>query len=410
VDPFDIVIVGAGASGCSIAAHVLRSDPKASVALVDRAWVGAGSTSRSTAAFRHQWSIPAHVAFSRHASDAYDAMAERGAPIGFRRNGYLFLYADETALATAARRVEEQRARGVAGVEVLRPDEVRERVACGASLDPTSFVGATWGPRDGFLDPLAVAQAYLDEARAAGAAYRPETRVDALDVERGRVRGVRTPTGAIAAGAVVLAAGVWGRGLSAAAGCDLPLHPAKRHLYHTRPVRGVDVSAWPLIIGDRGQHSRPSEGNTMMLGWEHRPDPLESDPGDAALWTGQDRIEPGFGTAPDEYGFEVLAEMARHVPTLAEATALHRATCGWYAVTPDRKAILGEDPRCAGLFHACGFSGHGIMHAAATGAVVAARVLGRPCAIVPDDEIDRNFGLGPLLDGRLREPVEAMML
>jgi len=411
VSRFDVLIVGAGASGCSIAAHLLREEPGLRVAIVDRAHVGAGSTSRSTAAFRHQWSTPAHVAFSKYGAGELDRMEAEGVPVSFRRNGYLFLYSDEVAWAAARARVLRQRAVGVENVATLGPDEVEAHTPIGRALDRSTFLGATWGPDDGFLDPLAVAQGYLDEARTRGASYLADHRVAKLDRHGDRIEGVVTNAGeTIVAGRVVLAAGIWSRPIARAAGLDLPLRPAKRHLYHSRPVHGTDVSGWPLVIGDRGQHARPSEGNTLMLAWERRPDPLDSCPGEDDLWDGQDRVDPGFDTGTDGYGLEVLIEMARHVPLLAEATALHRVTCGWYAVTPDHKAILGDDPRCRGLVHACGFSGHGIMHAPATGRVVAAIVLDRDPALVDRDTLDRQFGLAGLLDGRPREPLETMHL
>lgn len=406
----DVVVVGAGASGCSIAAHLLRERPDARVAIVDRAHVGAGSTSRSTAAFRHQWSVPAHVAFSRYAAREFAALAARGVPVGFRRNGYLFLHPDADAARAARDRVAMQRAAGVRGVEVLDRDETRRRVAIGPALDPDSFVASTWGPDDGFLDPLALAQGYLDEARQRGADYLPGRTVRAVMRSGGRVAGVHAEPVDLAADVVVLAAGVWSATIGADSGLPLPLRAAKRHLYHARPVRGRDVSRWPLTIGDRGQHVRPSEANTLLLAWERRPAPLPALPSDAELRDGQDRPDPGFGIDVDAYGGETLAAMARHVPCLAEDTALHRVTCGWYAVTPDHKAILGDDPRCPGLIHACGFSGHGIMHAPATGAVVAARILDRRPDWIDVDEIERQFGLAPLLDGRAREPLETLVL
>jgi glycine/D-amino acid oxidase-like deaminating enzyme len=106
----------------------------------------------------------------------------------------------------------------------------------------------------------------------------------------------------------------------------------------------------------------------------------------------------------------VLAELAVFLPVLAEAVGLSRATCGWYTVTPDHKAILGEDPRLRGLYHAAGFSGHGIMHAAAAGLTVAELLLGRTPTLAPRDALATHFGLAPLLEGRLREPVEDMVL
>jgi sarcosine oxidase subunit beta len=405
------VVVGAGAVGCSAAAHLLRLDPGLSVALLDRHHVGAGSTSRSTAAFRHQWSVPAHVAFSRYASAEYDRLAARGHPIAFRRNGYLFLFTDADRLAAAGDRVNRQRALGVRGVETLSASDLPGRVPCGPYLAADALAGATWGPDDGFLDPLAVAQAYLDEARAGGVDYRPDTAVTGLHTDAaGAVSGVEIGDGSVLATRRVLnAAGVWSRSVAALAGLAFPVRPAKRYLYHTHPLRGVDVSRWPMTIAPGGAHLRPAEGNTLMMAWERRPRPLESCSPES-LWSDQDTIDPGFGTGPSGYGTAVLAELAAHLPVLADTVGLARVTCGWYAVTADHKAILGEDPRLRGLYHAAGFSGHGIMHAAATGLTLAERILERPPTLAAPDALEAHFGLAPLLAGRLRDPVEDMVL
>jgi sarcosine oxidase subunit beta len=411
MDRADVLVVGAGATGCAIAAHLLAFEPGLSVVLVDARHVGAGSTSRSMAAFRHQWSVPPHVAFSRYASEEYDRLARAGHPVQFRRNGYLFLHTDPRLFERAALRVERQRALGVEGVAVLSPDEIPRRVPGGGEIRLESLAGATWGPRDGFLDPLAVAQAYLEEARGRGARYHPDHEVDALEVEGGRAAGVRFTNGKrVRASKRVVSGGGGGGALARGVGLTLPLVPAKRYLYHSRPVRGRTVAAWPLLIGDRGAHFRPQEGNSLVFGWERRPDPLPEDPGSAALWEEQDAVDPGFGVGSEDYGFQIVEELARLVPVLAEEVALHRATCGWYEVTPDHKAILGEDPRLPGLFHATGFSGHGIMHAAASGLVIAELLLDRETTLLGREELAGQFGLAPLLAGLPREPVEEMVL
>lgn len=407
----DVVITGAGVTGCSIASHLLRQEPGLSVVLLDRHHVGAGSSSRSTAAFRHQWSVPAHVSFSRYSSDEYDRLIEDGYPVQFRRNGYLFLFTDPRLLRDAGERVDRQRKLGVEGVEVLTPRELPSRVSVGPHLDLEGLAGATWGPRDGFLDPLAVAQAYLDEARSSGLDYRPDHTVAGLEMNGTRAAGVRLSDHTrIAAPHVVNAAGVWSRSLARLAGLDLPIMAAKRYLYHSRPVDGLDVSGWPMLIAPGGAHLRPAEGNTLMMAWEDRPGQLPETTSPETLWETQDMIEDGFGIGPDDYGVEILTELSGFVPALAERVGLSQATCGWYAITPDHKAILGEDPRVPGLFHATGFSGHGVMHAAATGRTLAELILTGEPTLADPETLRAQFGLAPLLEGRQREPVEDMVL
>lgn len=422
-----MVILGAGMAGVAIAEHLLRFEPGLNVLLVDSHHVGAGSTSRSAAAFRHQWSVPAHVAFSRYSGEDYERLAAMGHGVRFRQNGYLFLYTDPARFARAAGRAARQQDLGV-DVEVLRPEDIAARTPCAAAVRLDDLVGATWGARDGFLDPLGVAQAYLDEARRRGLEYRTGVQVTGLETDSGamqepgpagsgkfrpvregaRVTGVRFGSDRVATERVVLAAGIWSPSVAERFGLSLPLHPAKRYIYHSRPLRRVSVADWPLVIGDRGQHCRPSEGNTLMMAWEQRPKPLEGCPDAATLWDLQDRIDPGFGCS--EYGLEVLEELARHLPVLAEEVSLHRATCGWYADTQDGKAILGPDSRISGLYLATGFSGHGIMHGGATGLVMAELLLGREPSLIPREELDLEFGLAPLLAGRPRLPLEEMSL
>jgi sarcosine oxidase subunit beta len=363
------------------------------------------------AAFRHQWSIEAHVAFSRYSGLLYEEFADQGRPVNFRHNGYLFLYEDEEEMARARRRVEQQEGIGVEGLQLLAPPEIAEAVPCGEWIDQEGLAGAVFGARDGFLDPLAVAQAFLEEARNLGVDYRSTERVVGFDIADGRVVSLRTVSGERhAAGLFLNAAGPWSIEIAGLAGVDLPVRPAKRYLYQTRPILGIEVSGWPLLIGRRSAHFRPAEGNTLILACEDRPETLTQIPGDDGLWENQDRIEPGFGLGPDEYGIEILAALAERVPVLAEHAALAHVTCGWYSITPDHKAILSADPRLGSFFHATGFSGHGIMHAAATGLCMAELLLERPVSLVSPEEFARHFSLDPLLEGRRREPVEEMVL
>ena len=404
----DVVIVGAGIAGVSIAEHLLRYEPGLSVLLIDAHHMGAGSTSRSLAAFRHQWSVPAHVAFSRYSGEEYERLTGLGHGVEFRRNGYLFLYTDPDRFRHAADRAARQREQGLEveahGVSSLDP----ARIPCASWIEDPRLVGFTWGPRDGFLDPLAVAQAYLDEARRRGLDYRPGATPGALHEVGGAITGITVEGARIDTRRVVLAAGIWSASIAARWGLTLPLVAAKRYIYHSRPIRELDISRWPLVIGDRGQHCRPAEGNTLMLSWEHRPPALDALPESETLWEEQDAIDAGYGAS--EYGLEVLEEMSRHVPVLAEVVSLRNATCGWYANTLDAKAILGPDPRLRGLYLATGFSGHGIMHGGATGRLMADLILDRPERLVSDQVLAVEFGIEPLREGNQRMPVEEMSL
>ena len=185
----------------------------------------------------------------------------------------------------------------------------------------------------------------------------------------------------------------------------------KRYLYVTPQFERRHVEHLPLVVRDLGAYARP-ESNGLLMGWDLKPKgpagmgrfpPPAQDPG--ALEEAQDVIDPGFGRGIDEYGIEVLAELARVMPFLEDDGGVEHVTCGYYEVTPDDTAILSRDPRLVGLFHASGFSGHGIMHAPAAGRATADLVLGK----APTFPME-GFELEPLLRNASRAGRETMVI
>jgi sarcosine oxidase subunit beta len=407
----DVVIVGAGVVGTSIAWH-LATTTDLRVVVLERHSVGGGSTSRSAAAFRQQFSSAEHVRMSLYSGDVYRRFPEtfRVDPV-FTQNGYLFLYSDPAALDAAAGRVRFQQEEGVHDVRTLTPAEVDGLPGLGGVFAVDGLAGATWCPSDGFLDPTAIAAAFGAAARERGVGLRVGAEVAGVERSAGRVSGVLLADGErIACRALVVAAGWWSNAVSSLAACPIPVVAVKRYLYVTpqlrRPVRHL-----PLVVADLGPYCRP-EHDGLLMGWDERPEkpaghdrfpPPVQDV--RLLEERQDVPEPGYGDGIDDYGVEILARLADVMPWLADEGAIEHVTCGYYEVTPDDKAILGEDPRLPGLFHASGFSGHGIMHAPAAGRAVADLLAGRP----PPFDLD-GFSLAPLLENRPRLDPERMVI
>ena len=408
----DVVIVGAGAVGAATAWYLAR-EKGLSVAVLEARAVAAGSTSRSAAAFRQQFSNRAHVKMSLFSRGEYERFPETfGVAPVFVQNGYLFLYTEAEAMAAARTRVEWQQAEGVTDARALTPKEVDGLPGLGCVFETSDLVGGTWCPTDGFLRPTEIASGFLDGARREGATLHVGARVTGFDVKGGAIRSV-TVGGRhkIETGAVVVAAGWWSRTVAELAGCPIPVVAVKRYLYVTSQLRSRQVGHFPLVVADLGAYARP-ESNGLLMGWDDRPKrPAGSErfPPPAqdaeALEAGQDAIEPGFGRGIDEYGIEVLTKISERMPWLADEAGVAHVACGYYEVTPDDKAILSADPRLRGLFHASGFSGHGIMHAPAAGLAVADLVRGR----TPSFPME-GFELAPLLDNRPRTDPERMVI
>jgi len=408
----DVAIVGGGIIGASIAWN-LATRTDLSVALLDRETVGSGSTSRSAAAFRQQFSSVQHVRMSKYSAEAYrDFPQTFGVDPVFVQNGYLFLYTQAADLEAAAKRVDLQHREGVADAAVLAPADVEALPGMGGVFRTDHLAGATWCPSDGFLRPLEIAMAYADAAKKAGASVHANAVVADIEVTNGKVaslevNGVRK----IECGAVIVAAGWWSTFVTSLAGCPIPVTAVKRYLYITPQFKNRHVEHFPLIVGDVGPYMRP-ESNGLMMGWDERPKKpagadsypgIQQDEGD--LWEDQDAVSPGFGRGIEDYGIEVLAELSEFVPFLGEESGIEYVTCGYYEITPDDKAILGEDPRVQGLWHASGFSGHGIMHAPAAGRALSDMLAGE----TPPFDMS-GFALQPLLDNQMRPDPERMVI
>lgn len=408
----DVVVIGAGVVGAA-AAWYLKEQTSLSVALLEARAVAAGSTSRSAAAFRQQFSSHAHVRMSRFSREVYERFpATFGGPPVFLQHGYLFLYEREDELEAARGRVAYQQREGVEDVRVLTPAEVDALPGLSGAFAVDAIAGATFCPSDGFLRPTEIAAGFVDGAKRRGASVHVGARVTGIVVERGAVQGVVVDQRhTVRTRAVVVAAGWWSNAVAALAGCPIPVVAVKRYLYVTPQFEGRRISHFPLVVWNLGAYARP-EGNGLMMGWDERPErpegadrfpPPRQDV--AELEGAQDAIGPGFGRGIDEYGIEVLAELSGAMPWLADEGAVQYVTGGYYEVTPDDKAILAPDPRVAGLFHASGFSGHGIMHAPAAGRAVADLVLGREPAFPLE-----GFSLAPLLENRERPDRERMVI
>lgn len=403
-EPVDVAILGAGVIGAATAYYLSLARPALKIALIEADHTGGGSTARSFAAYRKQFRSRIHILSSVVSQREYERFeAISGHDCGLRQIGYLFLYRDGADLDRAASAVATQRELGVADVSVLTAGEVRAKFP----FIDGKLAGATWCPSDGYLDPLAIAAGYAEAARKRGAIVLQGTRATAIEVEHGAVTGVSLGGEHLAARQVVLATGAWTRRLAP----HVPIAPVKRYIYITPRIKARDVSDFPMTILDLGPYVRTEARASLAFGFDERPTEPESSeiaslPG---LADSPDyRIERGFGTDHDEYGFEIMLRLSEAMSfLLEEEVGIADASCGYYEVTPDHRVIIDQDPKVSGLYFSAGASGHGIMHAPAYGMLTADLVLGVPPRIEGAREA---FALAPLLRGEARPDPETMII
>jgi sarcosine oxidase subunit beta len=349
-------VVGGGIVGLA-SAHAL-AERGVRVTLCEKGSLGEGSTGRSAGGIRAQFSTPVNVELSLASFETWDTFEERfGVDIAHRRVGYLFLAREGETAERLREDVDMQNERGVPS-EFLEPEEATER--CGG-LETDRFVGASYSPTDGFADPDLAVEGYARAAREADVEVRTNTAVTGIqrkDGVVGRVTGIVTDKERIDADYVVNAAGPWARRVARMAGVELPVAPKRRQMAVVDPERAVPETDPFTIDLDAGSYFRPEREGTALVGgrWGDDPDP-DADPD-------QYRTEMDL-----EQAAEAVERAGEWTTYFGRGTRIRRGWAGLYAVTPDNHPIIEET--VPGFVNAVGFSGHGFMHAPATGELVA---------------------------------------
>ncbi|HYW70775.1 MAG TPA: FAD-binding oxidoreductase [Pyrinomonadaceae bacterium] len=352
----DVVIIGSGIVGSSVAYHLAQQGCTNVLVLEREAHQGKGSTGKSMGGVRAQFTTPVNILMSKYSIDFFSKFDEVvGYPADYRAHGYLFCATNEKHVAYLKTNMEQQKALGVTNVEWIDATEIASFVP---QLRTDDILGGTFCPTDGFVDPHSVMMGFMLNAREKGARLWLDTTVTGIQVDNGRIKSVETSRGSISTEVVVNAAGAWAAQIARMAGAELPVEPLRRQLVPTEPFDQLP-QRFPMIIDmSTGFHFR-REGKGILLAWN---DPQET---------------PGFKTEFDETFVEkILTHAASRVPVLAEAGVNpRRAWAGLYEMTPDHHCIIGPAPNVKGLFFVNGFSGHGVMHSPASGRITADLVL-----------------------------------
>lgn len=352
----DVVIIGAGIAGASVAYQLTQAGCTSVVLLERESSQGKGSTGKSMGGVRAQFSTDVNIRMSMYSIPFYaEWEARTGHESGYKAHGYLFCATEEKHLTYLRTNMKRQRELGLQNVREVSRADIQEFVP---QLRTDDILGGSYCPTDGFVDPYSMMNGFTVEAVKRGATLVRNAEVTAIRVAGGRIAAVETTQGVFETRTVVNAAGAWARAVAAMAGADLPIHPLRRMLVPTEPFEGMPERLPMTIDMSNGFHFRP-EGRGLLLAWN---DPAET---------------PGFKTAFDPAFIEkILTRAVDRVPAFENLEVnSKKAWAGLYEVSPDHHAILGPAPEVDGLFYANGFSGHGVMHSPATGKVVADLIL-----------------------------------
>jgi 4-methylaminobutanoate oxidase (formaldehyde-forming) len=378
-----VVVVGGGIIGCSIAYHLTAAGCH-DVVLVEKGELTSGTTFHSVGLVSQFRTSPADMRLMNYSIRLYrELAAEVGAAAGWRPVGSLRLASSAGMLRGLQRSVSRARALGL-DVGIITPGEALRicPVMSGEGLH-----GAVHVPDDGYLEPSGVTRELARRAAARGAEVVTGTRVTGLRLDpRGRIQGVDTAAGAIRTACVVNAAGQWAPRVAAMAGVDLPIVPLMHQYLITRPVPGEELPRQMPVVRDPENlvYVREEVGGYLVGGFEPNPKAWRLD---GVPWEFTQQVLPGEW----ELFEPLLAGAVRRFPAVEKAEIL-RLVNGPDGFTPDGHYALGPVPGRPGLWVAAGMSINGIAGAGGVGRVMAEWILeGEPSIDVWELNV-RRFG------------------
>jgi glycine cleavage system T protein len=373
-----VVIVGGGIVGCSVAYHLAKRGCT-DVVLLERKQLTCGTTWHAAGLVGQLRATHNLTGLAQYTTELFATLeAETEQATGFMQRGSI-------AIATHAERLEELK-RGASmarlfglEVEVITRADIADLVPL-AHVD--DLVGGVFLPNDGQTNPIDTTQALAKGARSRGVKIIENVKVNRIVVEGGRAVGVSTDVGDIRADAVVNCAGMWARELADQAGAVVPLHAAEHFYIVTEHIEALSPTM-PVLRDPDGCGYFKEDAGKLLVGWFEpiaKPWGMESIPESFSF----DSLPPDF-----EHIEPLMAAAAHRMPLLAES-GIRLFFNGPESFTPDDRYLLGESPDVRGMFVAAGFNSIGIQSAGGAGKVLADWIIdGRPPMDLWDVDVRR---------------------
>jgi glycine/D-amino acid oxidase-like deaminating enzyme len=388
MEKFDIVVIGGGVIGVSIAYHLARFGCK-SVLLLERGQLGGGTTAQSSCILRTHYSVPENVALAKAAlaifNDFPAYLDDAEAESGYNRCGMMLVAGDGPRSIALRETLAIERSVGIDAREISVAEA--QRIHPLVQFDDIATIG--WEPEAGYADAYLTLQAFARAARRLGATLREGVAVTGLTRDAGgRVTGVETSSGTIGAALVISAQNIWSQEVAAWTGIALPL-ALSRHAVFTLEASAPYTRDLPILkdLASPGKlYMRSYGGRQLLVGDGNE---------------GETIPEPDTEQAdvPLDYVAEIGEQVAHRMPVFATA-GLAASWTGVYDVTPDWNPVLGALPGIDGLHVAYGFSGHGFKLSPIVGRLVAQGALGLPTDVPLEPYALSRFAGGRLLQGR----------
>lgn len=381
---FDIIIIGGGVVGASVAFH-LKKLGGGSVLLVERSDICTGGTAKSCAIVRSHYSIPTNTQITVKSLEYFnhfpEMLGDAEASSGFVNCGYLIMAPAGPQGDSVKANLTSQASWGADTREISREEALELHPLL--RVDDAAVLG--FEPDSGYADPYLTTTGFMNAAKRLGVAVLTECEVTDLLYEGGKITGVKSSQGDFSAGRVLSAIGPWSHAIAKAAGLEIPME-VSRHTVLTFRVAEPYRAKLPIIkdlISEDKIYFRPASGGVVLMGTGDHGEPV---------------------TGPDEMGEQVPLDyigiqgkvLAHRMPAFEQREFIE-SWVGPYDIMPDWNPVLDAAPGLDGLYLAFGFSGHGFKLAPMIGKLLAQLLLDQPREIDISPYRLSRFAEGDLL-------------
>jgi len=371
----DVVVIGGGIIGFSVAFHLAKLKFGSIVLVEKEATIGAGSTSKAAGGIRAQFSQKVNVEMSMFSQDFFRRFKEEtGSEALFERVGYLFLLQTDSEVEDFKKSCEMQRRLGLPA-QLLESDEIL-KIAPHVNVEDIKL--GTFCKEDGIADPWEFLLGFEKAARRMGVEIFVDAEVTDIDTVAGEITAVETNKGTIKTSLVVNCAGVSSQKIGEMAGAKVKVEPFKRQIVTTGELDFVKPT-FPMVVDVTSGLYSHNESKGLLLGWADK------------------TRGPSFDISVEPDYTDAILEKALHRIPQLETAEIANQWAGLYESTPDHLSIIGWAPEVKGMFHCCGFSGHGVMHSPAAGKVTSEIISGKKPSIDINSLSPERFSKGKLV-------------
>ena len=355
----DVVIIGGGIVGCSIAYH-LTKEGITDVVLLERKQLTSGTTWHAAGLVGQLRATRNLTELAKYTTTLFEGLEkETGQATGFKQNGSISVALSDGRLEELIRGASMAKNFGL-DVQVISTGEIHERLP---HYNMENVRGGVFLPKDGQVNPIDVTQALAQGARSRGAKILENVKVTRILTRDGAAYGVETSDGTILADKVVVASGMWSRDLGRSIGVNIPLHACEHFYIVSEPIAELPRNMPVVRVPDECTYYKEDAGKLMVGAFEPKAKPwggggIDDDHAFVTLPEDMDHFEP------------ILANAINRVPLL-ETAGIQLFFNGPESFTPDVKYYLGEAPEVKNVYVSAGFNSIGIQSSGGAGLVLA---------------------------------------